>query len=365
MKPMRGVLVVFLAIILSCGLAYGQGDTGEPDSLYWMYPNGDTWFINTLDDTTFCASLFAWTDHTSLIGLSLPMWVHVDSATVDVETDRWKFGLDSVFFKFSGQPADTTAVERWSTSIDSLIYIRGFEWDPDSVNAAVTTFNKSFLDPTIGPCQSWTYGDHDEKTYNGCLAAAPYSLSQVIQPNSLIHLGDLCIKMNIDELSADRIVPRTFDIILDTMFFPTGGKLSFSPSGGGYRPIGTFPGKIHVQVAEEIVLSETDTMFLDVGDDDPGRVPTVYALEQNYPNPCNPSTKVKFSLKTGGYAELVVYNILGRSVRTLVNGDLEAGWHEVIWDGRDESGVEVSTGVYFYKLTSGEYVETKKMMLLK
>jgi hypothetical protein len=91
-----------------------------------------------------------------------------------------------------------------------------------------------------------------------------------------------------------------------------------------------------------------------------------FALDQNYPNPFNPSTKIRFSLpKDNMKVELVVFDVSGRTVRTLVNR-LESGAdHEIFWDGKNDRGEEVSSGVYFYRLNADQLSSTKKMVLLK
>jgi hypothetical protein len=94
-------------------------------------------------------------------------------------------------------------------------------------------------------------------------------------------------------------------------------------------------------------------------------VPHAFSLSQNYPNPFNPQTTILFSIDRGQKVSLSVYNILGRKVKTLVDRSIEAGSHEVVWDGFDDSGNSVASGVYFYRLdTAGGHV-TRKMMLLK
>jgi hypothetical protein len=83
------------------------------------------------------------------------------------------------------------------------------------------------------------------------------------------------------------------------------------------------------------------------------------------PNPFNPSTTIGYTLPRGGDTELVVYDIEGRRVRTLVKGFVPAGDHGVVWDGRDDAGNRVASGVYLYRLRAGAVVETKKMVLVK
>lgn len=90
-----------------------------------------------------------------------------------------------------------------------------------------------------------------------------------------------------------------------------------------------------------------------------------FSLSQNYPNPFNPTTEIEFTIPKFQQVSLVVYDILGKVVKTLVNEERHAGSHRVRWNGTDNSGVKVSTGVYFYKLTSGNMTQVRKMLLLK
>ena len=96
-----------------------------------------------------------------------------------------------------------------------------------------------------------------------------------------------------------------------------------------------------------------------------GVIPQDYALEQNYPNPFNAGTVIRFMVPTDGNVKVDVYNILGRRVRTLVDEFRVAGTHQTDWDGRSEDGVDVSTGVYFYRITADRFSSTRKMVLLK
>jgi hypothetical protein len=93
--------------------------------------------------------------------------------------------------------------------------------------------------------------------------------------------------------------------------------------------------------------------------------PNNYALGQNYPNPFNPSTTISFSVPTAGHVELAVYNTLGQKVRTLVSDVLAAGTHSVQWNGLDLNGNQVNTGVYFYRMSAGDFSATHSMTLAK
>jgi hypothetical protein len=91
----------------------------------------------------------------------------------------------------------------------------------------------------------------------------------------------------------------------------------------------------------------------------------VNSLSQNYPNPFNPQTTIAFSIKDRANVSLKVYNVAGELVRTLAAESLPAGAHTKVWDGRNDAGQPVSSGVYFYKLISNNFQQTKKMVLLK
>ena len=94
-------------------------------------------------------------------------------------------------------------------------------------------------------------------------------------------------------------------------------------------------------------------------------VPLKYNLSQNYPNPFNPSTKISFDLIEGGKSTLIVYNLLGKKINTLMNISLNAGHHSIEWNGLDENSQPVASGVYFYELRSGDFIAKKKMLLLR
>jgi hypothetical protein len=94
-------------------------------------------------------------------------------------------------------------------------------------------------------------------------------------------------------------------------------------------------------------------------------VPSGYVLEQNFPNPFNPSTQILFSLPSSERVTLTIYNILGQKIAALVDGDLAAGTHVVTWNGRDGRGLQLPSGVYFYKLESATFSAARKMLMLK
>jgi hypothetical protein len=98
---------------------------------------------------------------------------------------------------------------------------------------------------------------------------------------------------------------------------------------------------------------------------DPGLLPREYSLSQNYPNPFNPSTTIKYALPERAHVTIEVFNTLGQKVAVLVNEAMTAGEHSAVWNGTDRSGDRVASGVYLYRLRAGDFVTSRKMLLLK
>lgn len=127
--------------------------------------------------------------------------------------------------------------------------------------------------------------------------------------------------------------------------------------------------KIKLEI-DKILLADENAVKIPV-DDGKTLVPKAFELSQNYPNPFNPTTTIRYTLPSVRDGEetlpttLRIYNILGEVVRTLVDEPKSAGVHYEIWDGKDDQGEQVASGVYFYRLRAGEFSETKKMVLLK
>ena len=94
-------------------------------------------------------------------------------------------------------------------------------------------------------------------------------------------------------------------------------------------------------------------------------LPDGFYLGDAYPNPFNPTTTIEYAIPVAGEVKLEVFNLLGQKVSTLVDGLQEAGGHSVDWNSTDESGQSVASGVYFYRLTTDNFTQSKKMILGK
>ena len=94
-------------------------------------------------------------------------------------------------------------------------------------------------------------------------------------------------------------------------------------------------------------------------------LPKTFTLHQNYPNPFNPETRINYELAEATKVNLVIFNLLGQKVRSLVNTLKQAGYHSVVWNGQDLNGKDVPSGVYVYRINAGNFVDSKKLALIR
>jgi len=95
------------------------------------------------------------------------------------------------------------------------------------------------------------------------------------------------------------------------------------------------------------------------------QTPDRFGLSQNYPNPFNPETSIRYTLPQAGHVKITIYSVTGAVVRTLVDRSQGAGMHFITWDGANDRGIPVNSGVYFYTLRSGNINQTRKMALIR
>jgi len=116
------------------------------------------------------------------------------------------------------------------------------------------------------------------------------------------------------------------------------------------------------------VISDTGSFVLSravLGIDEGLSIPEQFALHQNYPNPFNPVTTLRYDLPEQTHVNITIYDMLGRKVRTILNQQQDPGYKSLIWDATNDYGKPVSAGIYLYQIQAGEYISTKKMVLLK
>ena len=139
----------------------------------------------------------------------------------------------------------------------------------------------------------------------------------------------------------------------------TGGRLTGITVSGAIKE--TFYIDDMKLVAEEPPTGEP----LALDESDGGIVPSSYALSQNYPNPFNPETTIRYDLPAEIQVTASIYNAMGQRIRTLLGGTQEAGYHRVLWDGRDDTGQSVASGVYLCRMEADNFSAVRKLMLVR
>ena len=151
------------------------------------------------------------------------------------------------------------------------------------------------------------------------------------------------------------IYPRNI-FALDSNFILSGPLISYTGSGQLIEA--------HTATNKAVKVNSVIDVATDINDDSPNTLPTVFALHQNYPNPFNIETTIKFDLPNASEVSFEIFNILGQVVYNVTNR-YSAGSHTIYWDGSSNSGQTVGSGVYYYRITAGDFISSKKMILLK
>jgi len=206
---------------------------------------------------------------------------------------------------------------------------------------------------------------------NGFFDAGSYTVTESIGPTDRLYVADLDDDGNPDIALTGTNIDSVLVVVND-------GSGSFSSPSAHYTGgMGTFIFAIELNGdnANDLVVSHnalnTVSVLINgshtaVEDNDSATLPETYWLSCNYPNPFNPQTTIAYDLPGEATVTLNVFDASGRLVRELVDGEvLTAGRYETMWNGRNDAGRQVASGVYFYCLEAGVYSETKRMVLLK
>jgi hypothetical protein len=140
----------------------------------------------------------------------------------------------------------------------------------------------------------------------------------------------------------------------------SGDSLTFT---GGSFNVNLHPGQFHIFTDQKLPTPEAGLI---VGIEEPSvQIPLQYQLLQNYPNPFNPVTIISFEIPHQEQVRLFIYNILGQKVKILTEEVYQAGRHRLEWDGTGEAGEKLASGIYFMQLRAGEFIQNRRMVLLK
>ena len=335
----------------------------EPGYIEVYTPNANyVTIVDTSSDTTSlhyavvtndiegAEPLIPWTGYpTPPVGYSLPegpytLWVGTDNSST-MKASVWK---DSVHYVYSRIDADPSQLDM--LSVDSGLAV----WDTDS---------------SLKPCAltylNMTGGRERQCTFSGLEMDGSQGYELFASDDSTVSLvnhgarNTCSIELWIASEGASRIVT------VDDVSIPLYGLSTLIPNWSD-------PLLSDVRLARDMDGNGTleDTISLDVvtevedGQGDAG-LPKRFELAQNYPNPFNISTVIGYDLPRRSNVSIDIINILGQTVRTLVDQEQPAGRYRITWTGTDNGGHILASGVYFYRLTAGDFTTTRKMVLLK
>ena len=159
----------------------------------------------------------------------------------------------------------------------------------------------------------------------------------------------------------------TTEICLDSAFWSPAANLTFTRVDARVYFPRHLMDPICFRVYDDTVefVPPTDVRWIEDFTEEEESRPTIFSVSQNYPNPFNPVTNFRVALPEASHVKIEIFNILGQKIKTLVDEDMRAGVFIVDWDGKDERGVKVSSGIYFYRITTDDFSDIKKMVLLK
>jgi hypothetical protein len=210
-------------------------------------------------------------------------------------------------------------------------------------------------------------------TFNGTsrTAGATYDRYHLVIGGQLSFTPADTVYLYSNQIWGWNTVAKTWERFANKNFFSSNMIFNaYSPSGEVWQitAYGSPDGSPGTAAVGSFNSEWTNEVVTSIGDQIANR-PATFTLGQNFPNPFNPSTTVRFSLPEAAHVTVKVFNVIGQEVATLVDGRREIGTHETVWNGKSTSGAEVGTGVYFYKMeartSQATYSTLKKMVLLK
>ncbi|HOP06241.1 MAG TPA: T9SS type A sorting domain-containing protein [candidate division Zixibacteria bacterium] len=275
----------------------------------------------------------------SAFGQSITLDQVVAETASPTSTDSLKTGQEVVFYiRFTNS---TTEAISGTTNGFRFYSENGAEWS-DVSGDTLGTLTKTMMDGGL-------FIDDTTRVTGNASDTVGFSTFKMFGSGMAVGFDDRVITLTIGPLD---ISNHGKTICLDSSYYPPSGLWKWATSVD-YFP--TWDGPHCYTIIDPLNIS-----------DRPGSgLPEAWSLGQNYPNPFNSSTQIQFDVKSRANVSLVVYNVLGQQVATLVDETMAAGSYTVDWDGYSDGGSSVSSGIYFYRLQTDNFVDTKKMVLMK
>ena len=339
-------------------------------SFPWTFTNGN-WTTDTGSYNGSTAAKSATITHSQTTSMSVTLassdagsisfWKKVSS---ELNYDYLKFYINNVL---KNQWSGTTDV--WSqVSYSVNPGTNTFKWEYSKDSMVSSGSDCAWIDDVIFPSTGGTSGtpsvsmDITSLEYQNILVGQSVSL-----PVTINNVGDAVLIGTVETAAPFFVIDGAgnaldhMNIVIQPSSFMQ-FDLRFAPTQAG-----SFEGSLIINTDDannpNIVITLTGSAS-PVSIDDPIQ-PAVTALKGNYPNPFNPRTTISYSVKEQGPVSIGIYNLKGQLVKTLVSETKAAGNHSVVWEGDDDGGRQVSSGIYLYKMYSGKYTSTKKMIMMK
>lgn len=368
---MAGEYTVIQNLSTYVGLQLESFDNGNFDSYPWLFTGGN-WILDTNDF------------HSPGASAKSAVITHSQSTTMTVTMDNPEAGSISFWKKVSSEATydflrfyiNNNLAGQWSGTVDwsqhsynTSAGTNTFKWEYIKDGVVSSGSDCAWVDDIIFPGSGGTGGTPAITLSAAALDFGSHLTSDFqSQPLTITNSGTATLIGSLTgtqifmvkpsqateySTAVNFVIPAGITMNFDVMVFP--------PTDGTYTDQLNISSDDPVNPVSSIAVT---AVALPVANpEEPVVLPT--ALRSIYPNPFNPETTVSFSLKQDGRTEIHVYNILGQKIRTLVDGSLKAGNHTIRWNGKDDNGRGVSSGIYFLKMSAGTYKATSKLVLMK
>ncbi|MDD4147588.1 MAG: FlgD immunoglobulin-like domain containing protein, partial [Candidatus Cloacimonetes bacterium] len=364
-----GVQMINQGLIIPVGAVMEGFETGDFSSFAWQNNSANPWtVVNTQHNSGTYSAKSGTIGNNTNTDLSITVDVLSEGDISFYRKVSSESSYDKLMFYIDGEEKGN-----WSGTVD---------WSQVSyaVEPGTRTFKWSYVKDvsmTGGSDSAWIDDIRFPSSGSSELAMA-YTTTQSIDfeevfPNTSYSEDLILRNLGTADLSGVITLPAAFTLVYNGQNLPNDYFYIISPGATRTFNIALETGSSVSTINEVLVVTTNDPDLAEI--QIPITVepssngiqvnPVVTALNGNFPNPFNPETTINFSLKEAGNVKLNIFNIKGQLIRTLVNAPMNAGKHQMVWNGKDNNGTSVSSGLYLYRMEAGSYRSTKKMMLMK
>lgn len=334
------------------GIEYATANSVMSKDFTWVNFN-----LNANPDSTY--SIYFNEAQNSVNSMMLPRFADTCPSTPFLATFNLFF-LNKKVYLYSGIVNDYSVVNFPSAVQASQIHAKG------KLAAVKTSDYLAIYDATTNSTHTETYSYYSDPSLGAHVAVI--QRNNILQAYSTIthQWYEFTIPNGIGSWAASDYLGRCESLGIDDRYYAfngfNGNLVELQPQGNWVNGVNTKMGAKTILVVRDSIIYAFDPQAV-TGISNPNSVsplPTTFHLEQNYPNPFNPSTTIRYSLPQSGFVQLKVYDLLGKEVASLVNKEQALGNYKIEFTAKN-----LSSGVYFYRLQSGSFTETKKLILLR